>query len=279
MNKITFIIVTWNSEKTITPCLESISKLKNLITEVIVIDNASVDKTVAEIKKFKQVKIVENKNNTGFAAGCNRGIKEAKGDLICLLNPDAEIKDNFQSMVEYLQENKEVGIVGPKILNTDGSLQREITPFPNFLSQVLMLLKLHRLGPLSKLVYPNYDYDKLQEAEHLMGSALLIRREVFEKIGFLDKKFFLWFEETDFEKRAKEAGFKIVYYPNASVSHIRAATIGKLSPLKRQSIWNESVRYYFKKHKSKLKQYLLEPFILTSYIPAFLKFVGGKIKR
>jgi GT2 family glycosyltransferase len=279
MNKITFIIVTWNSEKTITPCLESVFKSKSLIEEVIVVDNASVDRTVAEIKKFKQVKIIENKNNTGFAAGCNRGIKEATGNLICLLNPDAEIKDNFQDMVEYLQENKEVGIVGPKILNTDGSLQREITPFPDFLSQALMLLKLHRLGPLIRLVYPNYDYDKLQEAEHLMGSVLLIRREVFEKIGFLDEKFFLWFEETDFEKRAKDAGFKIVYYPKAEVKHIRSASTAKINPIKKQSIWNNSLRHYFKKHKNRINQYLLEPFIIASFIPAFLKFVGEKIKR
>jgi len=249
MNKITFIIVTWNSEKTINPCLESIFKSKSSTDEVIVVDNASKDRTVDEIKKFKQVKIIENKTNTGFAAGCNRGIKEAKGNFIFLLNPDAEIKDNFQGMVEYFQENKEVGIVGPKILNTDGSLQREITPFPTFLSQILILLKLHRLGPFSKFVYPNYDYDKLQEADHLMGSALLIRGEVFEKIGLFDEKFFLWFEETDFEKRAKDAGFKIVYYPKAEVKHIRSASTVKLDPIKKQSIWNKSLIYYFRKNQ------------------------------
>jgi hypothetical protein len=112
-----------------------------------------------------------------------------------------------------------------------------------------------------------------------MGSALLVRKEVFEKIGLFDESFFLWFEETDFEKRAKEAGFKIVYFPKAVVRHVRSASIKKINPLKRQAIWNKSLRYYFKKHKSRLERVILEPFILLSYLPAFVRWFLGRVRQ
>jgi len=277
MKKLSVIIVTWNSSATIEECLKGLEKQSG---EVIVVDNNSSDDTVNKVNKYSQVKLIENKSNLGFAAANNIALKKAESEFIFLLNPDAKLgKDALEKMAKFMEENKDVGVVGPKLINADGSIQKEITPFPNLLNQILILLRLHRLPWFSELVYPNYDYDKIQEVEHLMGSALLVRRGVFDKIGLFDENFFLWFEETDLEKRAKEAGFKIVYYPKAEVKHIRSFSIKKINPLKRQRIWNKSLRYYFKKHKSKLEQLILEPFIILSYIPAFLLLLKEKVNR
>jgi len=276
MNKIAFSIVTWNSASTIDPCLKSLEKTG---TETFVVDNNSSDDTVNKAEKYPWVKLIKNESNLGFATANNIALKKVRSEFVFLLNPDAKlVNDALEKMVEFMKQNKEVGILGPRLLNADGSIQKEITPFPTLMNQILILLRLHRVPWFNELVYPNYDYNKIQEAEHLMGSALLIRKEVFEKVGGFDENFFLWFEETDFEKRAKKAGFKIVYYPKAVVHHLRSASVKKINPLGRQTIWNKSLRYFFKKHKSKLEQLLLEPFIFLSYLPAFLLLVREKIK-
>ncbi|OGY21674.1 MAG: hypothetical protein A2126_01825 [Candidatus Woykebacteria bacterium GWB1_45_5] len=276
MDKITFIIVTWNSSGTIDGCLKRLEKLK---VEVWVVDNNSSDDTVSKVKEYPQVKLIKNKSNLGFATANNVVLKKVISEFVFLLNPDAQLVGAaLAEMIKFMEKNKDVGILGPKLLNPDGSLQREMTPFPGLLDQILILLRLHRLPWFRNLVYPNYDYNKTQEAPHLMGSALLVRKEVFEKVGAFDENFFLWFEETDLEKRAKEAGFKIIYYPKAQVKHLRSTSIKKINPLKRQAIWNKSLRYYFKKHKSRLEQLILEPFIYISFLPALLLVVKEKIR-
>jgi len=108
---------------------------------------------------------------------------------------------------------------------------------------------------------------------------VMVRREAFEKAGGFDENFFLWFEDTDLLRKVAKAGYKIVYYPQAEVRHIRSAAIKKINPLRRQRIWNNSLRYYFKKHGSKLEQLILEPFIILSYIPAFLLLLKEKVNR
>jgi len=278
MKKVSIVIVTWNSSKTIRGCLDSIRKIED--GEVFVVDNNSSDDVVGKIEKYPWVKLIKNKSNLGFGRANNLVLRKIINEFkfIFLLNPDAQLTNGaLGKMIEFMEENKDVGVLGPKLLNFNDSLQKEITPFPNLLNQILILLRLHRLPWFSKLVYPNYDYNKIQEVEHLMGSALLIRKEVFEKIGFFDENFFLWFEETDLEKRAKEAGFKIVYYPKAEVHHLRSFSSRKMSRLKRQIIWNNSLRYYFKNHGFRLEQFILEPFILLSYILAFLLLLKDKI--
>lgn len=274
------IIVLYNNEKTIESCLASIFRNKNInLQEVIVVDNASSDDSLEIVENFfPLISIIRNKNNLGFAKANNQALKQAKGNFIFLLNPDTEVISNaLEEMVAYMEKHDDVGILGPKLINADGSVQKEINSFPKLLDSILVLLKLHRISPFARIIYPNYDYKKTQEAEHLMGSVLLIRKEVFEKIGFFDEKFFLWFEETDFEKRAKEAGFKIVYYPRAVVKHLVGHSTKQLNPIKRQAIWNQSLGYYFQKHRPKLEQVILTPFIILSYVPAALLLLKEKL--
>ncbi len=274
------VIVTFNNERTIIQCLKSIfDSPLNSRADVILVDNDSTDQTVGVVKKtYPNVKLIKNKQNLGFAKANNQAIRKAQSKYIFLLNPDAQVQnDALGRMISYMEENKDVGILGPKLLSADSIVQKEITMFPKLSDSILVLLKLHRVKPIEHFVYPNYDYEKVQEVEHLMGSALLIRREVFDKIGLFDEKFFLWFEETDFEKIAKEAGFKLVYYPKAVIKHLVGQSTKQINPIKRQAIWNQSLRYYFQKHRPRLEQAILNFFIILSYLPAALLLLKEKL--
>lgn len=266
--KTSIVIVSYNSEKTIKICLESI---KNSNEEIIVVDNNSTDKTCRIVETYNQVKLIRQDENFGFGKANDLGVKNSVGDYLFFLNPDTKVStSSVNKLAHYLNKNKDIAVVGPKLLNTDGLIQKEMAKFPTLLSQVLILLRLHRFPVFSSLVYPNYNYDETQEAEHLMGSALLIRRKNFEEVGGFDENFFLWFEETDLLKRIKDFGNKIVYYPEASITHLVGQSTKQLNFWNKQTIWNKSLLYYFRKHKTWLHILVLLPFMLLSYPAAFL---------
>lgn len=271
---ISIVIVTWNSSATIEKCLRSFEASSKV--EITVVDNNSSDNTVALVEKFPWLKLVKNKVNQGFGQAINLGIESNQHEFVFLLNPDTEVEKGTPELLKkYLLKHQQVGVVGPKLLNGDGSVQGEIALFPTLLSQVLILLRLHRFG-LSNLVYPKLDYSKTQEVEHLMGAALLIRRSVFEEVGGFDEKFFLWFEETDLLKRIQEKGYKIMYYPEATVTHLVGQSTKQLNFLKKQTIWNKSLLYYFKKRKDWITILLLLPFIVLSYPAALISYLIKK---
>jgi GT2 family glycosyltransferase len=268
--ELSVIIVNWNGAEFVGKCLKSVFESTfNKLWEVIVVDNNSSDKSVEIIKQFPQVIAIENKENVGFGAANNQALKQATGKFVFLLNPDVQIfPDSMEKLVKKIEESEKIAIVAPQLVNEDGSLQREIGHFPGLADSIFVLLKLHRLPFFKDLVYPKVDYSREQEAEHLMGSALLIRREVLDSIGVFDERFFLWFEETDLEKRIKDAGWKLIYYPQTHVVHLLSRSIKQVSPLKRQLMWSKSLGIYFQKHKNLVAQILLFPFILLGLIIA-----------
>jgi GT2 family glycosyltransferase len=268
--ELSIIIVNWNGAEFVGKCLKSVFESKfNKPWEVIVVDNNSSDKSVEIIKQFPQVIAIENKENVGFGAANNQALKQATGKFVFLLNPDTQIfPDSMEKLVEKIEEEEKIAIVAPQLVNENGSLQKEIGTFPGLVDSILVLLKLHRLPFFKDLVYPKVDYSQEQEAEHLMGSALLIRREVLDSVGVFDEHFFLWFEETDLEKRIKEAGWKLIYYPQVRVVHLLSKSIKQVGPLKRQLMWSKSLGIYFRKHKSLIERILLLPFIILGLIIA-----------
>lgn len=271
---VSIVIVSYNVSQILSECLNSLESFKNKYS-VWVVDNASVDFTAKNIKdKYPWVKLLENKKNLGFAKANNQALKQIKSKYVFLLNPDAEVVDDaIDKMIGFMERNNDVGILGPKLINEDGSLQKERSSFPGLFDQILLLLKLHRTPKLNKFVYPDYDYEKNSEAEHLMGSALMVRKKVFDEIGYFDEDFFVWFEEVDLEKRAKEAGWKIVYYSEAQVKHLVGRSTRQLNPFIRQTIWNKSLWHYFSKHRPFLERIGLVPFMLLSYFLSTFVFL------
>lgn len=279
--ELSVIIINWNGAEFIGKCLKGVVECRfSKPWEVIVVDNNSSDKSREIIKQFPQVIVIENKENIGFGAANNQALRQARGKFVFFLNPDVRIfPDDLEKLVEKIEEGERVGVVAPQLVNEDGSLQKEIGRFPGLIDSILVLVKLHRLPFLEDLVYPGVDYSQEQEAEHLMGSALLVRRNVLDSVGVFDEHFFLWFEETDLEKRIKDAGWKLIYYPQVHVVHLLSKSIRQVSPLKRQLIWNRSLWIYFRKHKSLFERFVLLPFMAFGLIIAGLMSLKNTLSK
>lgn len=255
---LSIIIASWNTEKYLAGCLRSLFEQKTSFNfEVIVVDNASKDKTVGMVmNQFSQVKLVANDKNLGFAKANNQGLETAQGEFILLLNPDTIVlPDTLEKTVKYLQENKEIGVLGCKLLDEDKTIQPSVRRFPTLKSQILILLKLHYLFPKAKSLQnyfaADFDYNKIQEADQIMGAFMLIRKEVISEFGLFDERFYVWFEEVDFCRRIKESKkWKIVYYPEAEIIHLGGKSFAQEFKLINQIRFNNSLLDYFRKYKN-----------------------------
>ncbi|HID93426.1 MAG TPA: glycosyltransferase family 2 protein, partial [bacterium (Candidatus Stahlbacteria)] len=211
--KLSIVIVTWNSEEYIDRCLSSIG---NSEYEIIVVDNNSKDNTVKIIEeKFPHVKLIKNSYNSGYTHATNQGIKVANAPFILLLNPDTAILGNaLDKMLQFMQSRDDIGALGPQLLNPDGSIQpscREFPTFRNLFPEIIGITRIRKRLSRWKMSY--FDHNSLREVDQPMGSALLVRKEVIEKIGLLDEKYFNFMGDVDICHRIKKAGYKIYFLP------------------------------------------------------------------
>jgi N-acetylglucosaminyl-diphospho-decaprenol L-rhamnosyltransferase len=236
---ISIIIVSYNCKSYLQRCLQSVRadiQHSGLAVEVIVIDNDSTDGTrdLMKMKKYGWVRWVKTKNN-GFGAGNNIGLKKANGQYIFLLNPDTEIEPGaLWKLREYLRENPTVGVVGPRLVYGDGSLQiSAFDSFPGWWSALtentLLDRLLFRLFPRTIYYGKQYSralHDRERQVAHLLGAALFCRREVYEQVGDFDEQFFLFREETDWQRRIRLAGWQMAFFPGVTVTHFEGKSTG-----------------------------------------------------
>lgn len=250
------IIVTWNSQEWISRCLRSVyAQTTDLKLEVIVVDNASKDRTVQSVmNEFLQAQVIRNDANLGFAGAVNNGMAVAQGRYVCVLNPDTEVQDRaLELLVSAMDADTSIGIAAPQLLNADGSIQASVRRFPTWRDQGLILLKLHALFPDAKSLYRYFardmDYRQPRDVEQVMGACMVIRRELLQTIGLFDAKFFIWFEEVDFCYRTlKQTQYRIVFLPSAHVLHAGGDSFDKVPVGKKQRWYRRSVKYYMRKH-------------------------------
>jgi hypothetical protein len=265
MTKLSIIILNWNTKELLSQCLKSLGGEKE--TEIIVVDNGSVDGSVEMVKKdFPEVKLIQNKENLGFSKGNNVGIKEAKGDYLMLLNSDTIVKKGaLQKLVSFLDSHPEVDIVGPKLLNKDGTNQASCGRFPDLGVAFVMLFKEHMGG--SKQV--RYSPSESGLVDWMMGAAFMARREVFEKIGGLDEEIFMYMEEVEWFYRTKKADLKSYFLKEAEIIHLGrgSAKSGKKDPI--LNIYKGMIHYY-KKHKSSFELVILRAMLKLKALVAFL---------
>jgi GT2 family glycosyltransferase len=226
---IAIIIISFNVEKLLKECLDSIYReTKSARFEIWVIDNNSRDNSVQMLKQsFPEVRLIENDENLGFTRANNQAIRRCQSDYVLLLNPDTLIQEGtIDKMVRFMDEHPDVGVSGCRVLNEDGSLQlacRRSIPSPSV--AFFRLTGLSRLFPRSKVMAKyNLTYlDPMQthEVDAVSGAFLLIRREVIDKIGLLDETFWIYGEDIDWCIRAKRAGWKVMYYPEARILHYK----------------------------------------------------------
>ena len=235
--KITIIILNYNGKKHTLECLDSVYKVKKLKAykvEIIVVDNGSDDGSVKAVAaKFPQAKLINNKENLGFAEGNNVGIDYALksgADFIMLLNNDTLVdKDFLIELIKGFRNNKDIGVASPKIYFAPGfefhkdkyskTERGKVIWYAGGLLDWLNILGSHRgVDEVDK-----GQYQKAIETDFCTGCCMLIKKQVFEKIGLFDKKYYLYWEDVDFCIRAKKAGFKVFYLPQAFMWHKNAA--------------------------------------------------------
>ncbi len=264
--KLSIIIVSWNTCELTLKCIRSVFKyLKDIDFEVFVVDNSSSDNTVEELEKldYKNLKVIKNKENAGFSKANNIGINQSQGNLILLLNPDTElIDDTLIKIIEFINSDFKIGIVGPKLLNTDKTLQRSCRRFPKLIDQFFIQLKFYNFLPKKIISVRTYfmldfDHNEIKEVDQIMGAAMLIKKEVLDEVGLFDEKFWSTFEEVDLCKRIKDKEWKIYFNPECEIVHHKEQSFKQMASLRKQINFNHSLYRYFKKHKPFYQLFIL----------------------
>lgn len=248
---LSIIIVNYNTGELLARCISSVEKSSpRLPYEVIILDNASTDESVKGIKNIK------NKTNMGFAKAVNQGIKLAEGGYMLLLNPDTEVeKGALAKMVEFAQKTDDAGVIGARLLNPDGSVQSSVLRFPT-------LGRAFQEFWLGKKVYSKYipDGKEPTEVDAVVGAAFLITPEARRRVGLMDERYFMYFEDLDYCRRVKRAGLKVYYLPSARVVHYHGVSGKSVAPDKEQ--WKRLIPSS-KLYHGALKHYLIN-FIIWS---------------
>jgi N-acetylglucosaminyl-diphospho-decaprenol L-rhamnosyltransferase len=226
MPDVSAVIVTYNARPWIERSIESI---RGDVRELIVVDHGSTDGTVEVVReRFPEARVLERENR-GFGAGNNAGMREASGDYVLLLNPDAWfLGDGLEQLVAFAEEHPEAGVVGPKLLHPDGSLQRSVRADPTPWRIAKEWFYLRKLAPRSRIFNAYHggpvDYESVYEAEWLGGACLLVRRTALDEVGGFDEDFFLFSEELDWCYRFRQHGWKVLLFPGAAVTHVIGAS-------------------------------------------------------
>lgn len=227
---VSIIIVNWNSWKVLEPCLRSLECAGVDIAkmEVFVVDNASSDGSAGKVKSaFPRVKVIENRENLGFAAANNQVLRMARGESLILLNPDTEVRAGaIRILVEVLGSRPEVGACGPRLVSPDGSFQfAAARRLPNMWTCAYRATGIDRFGHRIHLPFLGYrDHSVQQQVEAVSGACLALRREVYERIGPLDEQLPMGGEDIDYCQRIRESGLGLLFVPESVVMHIGGAS-------------------------------------------------------
>ncbi len=265
------IIVNYNTREFLDSCLRSLDERSDAVsTEVIVVDNGSLDGSQEMVRsRHPGIRLIENGINRGFAAANNRGIRESMGKYLLLLNSDTMLsRGALEGTVGFAEEMNLKGIVGCKLLNSDGTLQPSVRSFPTIMNVASETFFLSGLFPHSRIFGKYYmsffDYSAHAEVDWVMGAFLMFHRDVLEAVGMLDERFFMFGEEIDFCYRARQSGFRTWYFPGASVFHRWG---GSSKTFYTRILWTKgSQLLFFQKHNHGIRRYTLYALLVIGMI-------------
>lgn len=255
MVEVSVSIVNWNTREELRECLRSVLVQEGVGFDVTVVDNASADGSAEMVAaEFPTVRLIANERNVGFGRAHNQVIAAASGRYFFMLNPDARLlgADCLKRMVEFADAHPEAGLIGPKVVNRDGTIQFSARNFPTLGAAVFQNSFLGRLFPgnryVRQYVLSDWDHSQPREVDWLSGSALLVRREFIEDVGLLDEGFFMYCEDVDWGYRAKAKGWKALYCPDATVVHRIGASSDQAQV---RMLWQHHKSMYrlFRKHR------------------------------
>lgn len=239
MVDISFIIVNWNTRDILIDCLDSIYKtVTDIGFEIYVVDNNSTDGSrEATKKRFPDVKLIENKTNTGFAHANNQALRIMQGRFAVLLNTDAVLQEGaIKSLLNFMNNTPGAGIAGVQLLNKDGSRQNSIDNFPSPETEILNKSILRFFFP-DKYPGKSRIHHSPIEVDSVIGACMIVRKEAMDEVGLFDEDYFIFLEETDWCFRMHKKGWKVYHVPDARVFHFSGHS-------KKKMPWESQIEYY-----------------------------------
>lgn len=250
---LSLIIVSWNVQQDLRACLDSLAPNGDTPHEIIVVDNASADGTVEMLpRNYPHVTLIANADNRGFAAANNQGLEIARGRFLLLLNPDTIVPAGaLATLVAFAEAHPEAGVVGPRLLNADGSLQHSCRRFPTVRAALFRHTFLGRLFPeahwMREYLMSDWSHDEPRAVDWVSGAALLIRREAFTQVGGLDAAFYWGSEDVDYCWRMHRAGWQVLYTPQPAITHLIGRSTDQV-PIRTIIRTHRSMQQLYAKH-------------------------------
>jgi GT2 family glycosyltransferase len=258
MPDVSIVIVSWNTKKILSDCLESLERCrKNLSLEVIVVDNASLDGTAEYVReRFPEVQLVQNSTNLGFARANNIGVRLSEGQYVCLVNSDVVVPEGcLKSMVEYMNQHAAIGMLGPKMVLRDGRIGQSCMRFPSVWNSFCRALALDSLFKGTRffggLLMTDFRYDRTIDVDVLTGWFWMVRRDALTHVGFLDERFFMYGEDIDWSRRFHKAGWRVVFFDKAEAFHYCAAS-SAIAPARFYIEMNRANMQYYRTYHNQL---------------------------
>lgn len=266
---VSIVVVSWNTRELLRRCLESVAR-SELPCELIVVDNASVDGSAEMVRReYPSASLVQSDTNLGFGKANNLALKQARGEYVLLLNPDAELESgSLERLVDALRRRPDAAVAGPLVVNADGSVQSTRRRFPRGVTPFVESTMVQRwLSPKHPILRDYYVSDRgddePQDVDWLVGACLLVRRSAIDQVGGFDERFFMYFEETDWCRRFKQVGWAVVFEPSARARHLGGQSSDQ-APLRRHCEFNESKCRYVRKWHGLLPSLALRWFLLLA---------------
>ncbi len=280
--KLLISIVSYNSLTYLKECLDSIKKYPpSLSFKVVVVDNASGDGTQDILRKdYRWVSLIANQKNYGFAAANNRALSSLDSEYVMLMNSDCQVfEDSLDRIIGFMEENKETGVVGPRILNSDGTLQLSCRRFPSmfYAGAHSLLTVVYPENPISRRYkMAGADRSRPFEVDWVSGSAMAVRRKALEEVGLLDERFFMYVEDLDLCYRMWKKNWKVYYFPHGEVlHHVGASSRGK--SLKSSLMMQKSVLLFYLKNYRKNWRIIFIP-VIVAVLALRIFFSWAKLK-
>jgi GT2 family glycosyltransferase len=283
MVDLSVVIVSWNVRSLLQRCLRSMEVAERShvpvsssqtgtgpAIEVIVVDNGSEDGSITMLRSdFPSVHTVANRDNRGFAAANNQGIAVARGRYVMLLNPDTEVVGPALSlMVAFADVNPRVAVIGPQLVFPDGSIQPSRYRFPTLLTAVFESTWMQRYAPrfiLNRYYVRDQPDSETHDVDWVRGAAMMVRREAIAEVGPMDEGYFMYSEELDWCRRMRDAGWRVVYLPQAQVVHHEGKSSEQDVAARHVNFQTSKIRY-FRKHHGAVAADALRLVLLSNYV-------------
>lgn len=277
MKRISIVIVTWNCKSYAQECLTSLQgQTGDFSTQIVVVDNASSDGTCEIIEnQFPDVQLIRSNTNLGFAKGNNAGILDTDGDYVCLINPDVNVApDCLGKMLEYMEREPSIGLLGPKMIGPDGNVGRSTMRFPTIWNSLCRALGLDVIFRESRLfggfLMRDFHHDQIKDVDVLNGWFWMTRRSALNEVGVLDDQLFMYGDDLDWCRRFHNFGWRVVFFPDAEAVHYGGGTTKK-APIPFYLALQRANLQYWEKHNGRLA---MAGYFLITCIHHLVRIVG-----